>query len=92
MYEPTEDGTASHIFVSKSYDAATHFQTVSADVRSIYKVRPRRADLCGRWRCRAFTRASASLAPAAGSAHPQRVTGKDLVLTKREKPVAEEEE
>jgi len=39
MFEPTDDGTQSRIFVSKSYDATSHFQTVSADVHSIYKVR-----------------------------------------------------
>jgi hypothetical protein len=38
MYEAEDDGIASRIFVSKSYDATSHFQTVSADVRSIYKV------------------------------------------------------
>lgn len=37
MYEPVDDGRASHVFVSKSYDATSHFQSVSADVRDIYK-------------------------------------------------------
>ena len=38
MFETDDDGTKSRIFVSKSYDATSHFQTVSSDVRSIYKV------------------------------------------------------
>ena len=46
MFEPTDDGTQSRIFVSKSYDATSHFQTVSADVHSIYKVRGRTTLAC----------------------------------------------
>ena len=37
VFVPTTDGTQDKIFVSKSYDATSHFQTVTADVRDIYK-------------------------------------------------------
>jgi len=37
VFVPLADGTADKVFVSKSYDATTHFQTVTADVRDIYK-------------------------------------------------------
>jgi len=37
LWEPVDDGTQSRVFVSKSYDATSHFQSVSADVRDIYK-------------------------------------------------------
>ncbi|GAA5812129.1 Rab GDP dissociation inhibitor alpha [Mucor flavus] len=35
--EPTTDGTAEQVFVSKSYDASSHFETVCDDVKSIYR-------------------------------------------------------
>lgn len=37
IYEPISDGTADQVFISKSYDATSHFETVCADVKSIYK-------------------------------------------------------
>lgn len=37
LYAPVSDGTDDKVFISKSYDATSHFQTVTADVRSIYK-------------------------------------------------------
>lgn len=37
IFEPISDGTADSIFVSKSYDATSHFETTCADVKSIYK-------------------------------------------------------
>jgi len=37
LWEPEDNGATSNIFVSKSYDATSHFQSVSADVRDIYK-------------------------------------------------------
>ncbi|KAK4231301.1 GDP dissociation inhibitor [Podospora fimiseda] len=37
LYEPTEDGTASNIFISKSYDASSHFESTTDDVRDIYR-------------------------------------------------------
>lgn len=35
--EPTTDGTSDQVFVSKSYDASSHFESVCDDVKSIYK-------------------------------------------------------
>lgn len=32
LYEPTEDGTTSNIFISKSFDASSHFESVVDDV------------------------------------------------------------
>lgn len=37
LYEPLEDGTKDGIFISKSYDATSHFETTTADVRDIYR-------------------------------------------------------
>ncbi|KAG0301918.1 Rab GDP dissociation inhibitor alpha [Dissophora globulifera] len=37
MYEPTDDGTTDHVFVSKSYDATSHFETVYHDIKDLYK-------------------------------------------------------
>jgi Rab GDP dissociation inhibitor len=37
LEEPVEDGTESGVFVSRSYDATSHFETVCDDVKSIYK-------------------------------------------------------
>jgi Rab GDP dissociation inhibitor len=34
--EPLQDGTSDRIFISKSYDATSHFQTVVADIRDLY--------------------------------------------------------
>ncbi|XP_022186474.1 rab GDP dissociation inhibitor alpha [Nilaparvata lugens] len=36
-YEPTDLGDESQIFISKSYDATTHFETTCLDVLEIYK-------------------------------------------------------
>lgn len=35
--EPTEDGRESQIFISKTYDATSHFESTSLDVLDIYK-------------------------------------------------------
>ncbi|CAO3658064.1 unnamed protein product [Rhizopus stolonifer] len=35
--EPTTDGVQEQVFVSKSYDASTHFETVCDDVKDIYR-------------------------------------------------------
>ncbi|CAO3611291.1 unnamed protein product [Mucor hiemalis] len=35
--EPTTDGVSDQVFVSKSYDASSHFESVCDDVKSIYK-------------------------------------------------------
>jgi Rab GDP dissociation inhibitor len=37
LYEPAKDGTADGLFISKSYDASSHFESVCQDVKSIYK-------------------------------------------------------
>jgi Rab GDP dissociation inhibitor len=37
LYEPIEDGTKDNIFISKSYDASSHFETTTDDVRDIYR-------------------------------------------------------
>lgn len=36
-YEPTDDGKDSKVFISKSYDATSHFETTCLDVLDIYK-------------------------------------------------------
>ena len=36
VYEPTDDGTADSVFVTKSYDATSHFESASNDVLEIY--------------------------------------------------------
>lgn len=37
LYEPLESGMADNIFISKSYDATSHFETTTDDVRDIYR-------------------------------------------------------
>jgi Rab GDP dissociation inhibitor len=37
VYEPLEDGTKDNIFISKSYDATSHFETTTDDVKDIYR-------------------------------------------------------
>ncbi|KAJ3110089.1 Rab GDP dissociation inhibitor alpha, partial [Physocladia obscura] len=37
LYVPIADGVSDQVFVSKSYDATSHFETVSSDVKDIYK-------------------------------------------------------
>ncbi|XP_068162625.1 rab GDP dissociation inhibitor beta [Antennarius striatus] len=37
LYKPTDMGTDSKIFISRSYDATTHFETTCDDIKSIYK-------------------------------------------------------
>lgn len=37
VYEPLEDGTADKAFVSKGYDATSHFETEIEDVLDIYQ-------------------------------------------------------
>jgi Rab GDP dissociation inhibitor len=36
IYAPKDDGRADNVFVSKSYDASSHFETMTDDVRDIY--------------------------------------------------------
>ncbi|XP_034018908.1 rab GDP dissociation inhibitor beta [Thalassophryne amazonica] len=37
LYEPTDDGKKSQIFISRSYDATTHFETTCNDIKDIFK-------------------------------------------------------
>ena len=37
IYEPLEDGSKDNIFISKSYDATSHFETTTDDVKDIYR-------------------------------------------------------
>jgi Rab GDP dissociation inhibitor len=37
LYEPVDDGTKDGIYVTKSYDATSHFETVTNDLKSVYK-------------------------------------------------------
>jgi Rab GDP dissociation inhibitor len=37
LYEPIEDGTRDNIFISKSYDATSHFETMTEDVKDLYR-------------------------------------------------------
>ena len=37
IYEPLESGLNDHIYLSKSYDASSHFETTTDDIRDIYR-------------------------------------------------------
>jgi len=37
LYEPIESGTNDNIFLSKSYDATSHFETTTDDIKDIYR-------------------------------------------------------
>lgn len=37
FYTPKEDGRDSQVFISKSYDATTHFETTCLDVLDVYR-------------------------------------------------------
>jgi Rab GDP dissociation inhibitor len=37
MVEPLEDGKRDHLYVARSYDASSHFETVCDDVKSLYE-------------------------------------------------------
>lgn len=37
MYEPTEDGKDTNVFITKSYDATTHFETTCEDVIEVFE-------------------------------------------------------
>ena len=37
LYEPIEDGKKDSIFISKSYDASSHFESTTDDVKDIYR-------------------------------------------------------
>ena len=37
VFEPVDDGVGSQLFISKSYDATSHFETTCLDVLDIFK-------------------------------------------------------
>ena len=37
IYEPLESGLNDNVFLSKSYDASSHFETMTDDVKDIYR-------------------------------------------------------
>ena len=37
IYEPLESGLNDHIYISKSYDASSHFETTTDDIKDIYR-------------------------------------------------------
>jgi len=37
LYEPVDDGTASKLFISSSYDATTHFESTCLDILDVYR-------------------------------------------------------
>ncbi len=37
IYEPLESGMNDHIYISKSYDASSHFETTTDDIRDVYR-------------------------------------------------------
>ncbi|CDO55665.1 similar to Saccharomyces cerevisiae YER136W GDI1 GDP dissociation inhibitor [Geotrichum candidum] len=36
LYEPIADGTSDNVYISKSYDATSHFETTTDDVKDLY--------------------------------------------------------
>lgn len=37
LFHPVEDGVKSHCYISKSYDAATHFETAAEDILDLFR-------------------------------------------------------
>lgn len=37
LYTPTSDGRSDNIFITRSYDATSHFETVVEDVQDVWK-------------------------------------------------------
>ena len=37
LFEPVDDGKASQVFVTKSYDATTHFESTCEDILDVYE-------------------------------------------------------
>ena len=37
LYEPTDNGEASQVFITKSYDATTHFESTCIDILDVYQ-------------------------------------------------------
>ena len=36
IFEPIEDGSKDNIYISKSYDSSSHFESMTDDVKDIY--------------------------------------------------------
>ncbi|QEL61740.1 hypothetical protein CJJ09_003896 [Candidozyma auris] len=36
LYEPADDGSESNIYISKSYDASSHFESTTDDIKDLY--------------------------------------------------------
>ncbi|CAI4303854.1 CPS_collapsed_G0016720.mRNA.1.CDS.1 [Saccharomyces cerevisiae] len=36
LFEPREDGSKDNIYLSRSYDASSHFESMTDDVKDIY--------------------------------------------------------
>jgi Rab GDP dissociation inhibitor len=37
LYEPVDDGRQDNIYLSKSYDATSHFETTTDDIQDVYQ-------------------------------------------------------
>ena len=37
VFEPMEDGTNTNLFITKSYDSTSHFETVVDDLKDVYQ-------------------------------------------------------
>ena len=37
IYEPVDDGSEDNVFVSKTYDATSHFESTCEDILSLFK-------------------------------------------------------
>jgi Rab GDP dissociation inhibitor len=37
IYEPLDSGASDNVFLSRSYDASSHFETMTDDVRDVYR-------------------------------------------------------
>lgn len=37
IYEPSEDGTKDKVFISKTYDSSSHFESTTDDIKDLYK-------------------------------------------------------
>jgi Rab GDP dissociation inhibitor len=50
LYEPLESGLNDNIFISKSYDATSHFETTTGRFESLHRGRDEQLIMCGRRR------------------------------------------
>jgi Rab GDP dissociation inhibitor len=37
LYEPLESGQGDNVFISRSYDSESHFETTTDDIRDVYR-------------------------------------------------------